>query len=65
MEGTWITGANLRRLRRLPRSTHTWEGDVLVVDKPDACLAIWLDADAPAIRALDTRARDALASLSP
>lgn len=50
-----ITGANLRRLRRLPRSTHTWEGDVLVVDKPDACLAIWLDADAPAIRALDTR----------
>ncbi len=51
-----ITAANLRRLRHLPRSTHTWEGDVLVVDKPDACLAIWLDADAPVIRALDTHA---------
>lgn len=59
-----IPAASLRRLRRLPRSTHAWEGDVLVVDKPDACLAIWLDADAPAIRALDTHAGRARGSFA-
>jgi hypothetical protein len=59
-----ITAANLRRLRRLPRSTHAWEGDLVAVDKPDACLAIWLDANAPAIRALDTHAGRA-SGLSP
>ncbi len=40
-----------------PAAKHSdLEGDVLVVEESDACLAIWLDADAQAIRALDAHA---------
>lgn len=57
-----LTGAQLRRLRRLPRSAHTWEGQALVSEGGSAVIsfAAWVDVDAPTIRTvqLDRARRD-------